>query len=174
VSTQTLSATRRTVDRSQCLPVGFGGENSVPIGSELQNADGVDSRRLTVTHPMRIIAIDHVQLVMPPGGEDAARAFYADVLGLEEVSKPGALAGRGGAWFQTGSVRLHLGVEADFRPARKAHPALEVDDLAALIARCESAGHPVTRDVMVAGMDRVHVLDPFGNRIELLERQARG
>jgi catechol 2,3-dioxygenase-like lactoylglutathione lyase family enzyme len=123
---------------------------------------------------MRIVGVDHVQLAMPAGGEDAARRFYGDVLGLEEVPKPAALAGRGGAWFQIGEVRLHLGVEADFRPARKAHPALRVEGLTALIVRCVDAGYPVERDVPLPGLDRVHVADPFGNRIELIElRNAR-
>jgi catechol 2,3-dioxygenase-like lactoylglutathione lyase family enzyme len=119
---------------------------------------------------VRIVAIDHVQLAMPPGGEDAARRFYRDVLQLAEVPKPSALAGRGGVWFESGAVALHLGVEADFRPARKAHPALRVAGLADLIARCEAAGIPVTRDVALPGCERVHVADPFGNRIEFVER----
>jgi catechol 2,3-dioxygenase-like lactoylglutathione lyase family enzyme len=118
----------------------------------------------------RIIAIDHVQLAMPAGGEDVARGFYEGILGLDELPKPAELAGRGGAWFAAGHVQVHLGVEADFRPARKAHPALEVRGLAALVARCEAAGIAVTRDVPLPGMDRVHVSDPFGNRIELVER----
>lgn len=82
---------------------------------------------------MSIVAIDHVQLSMPPGGEEVARTFYAEMLGMTEVPKPAALAKRGGVWFANGAVRIHLGVEADFRPARKAHPALRVnrlDDLA--------------------------------------------
>ncbi len=119
--------------------------------------------------PSRLIAIDHVQLAMPAGGEDAARAFYCGVLGLTEVPKPAALAGRGGAWFVAGAVQIHLGVEADFRPARKAHPALRVEGLGGLVARCEAAGHPIARDVPLPGQQRVHVTDPFGNRIELLE-----
>jgi catechol 2,3-dioxygenase-like lactoylglutathione lyase family enzyme len=119
---------------------------------------------------VRIVAIDHVQLAMPEGGEDAARAFYAGVLGLAEVPKPAELAGRGGAWFAAGRVQVHLGVEADFRPARKAHVALQVEGLMALVARCQAAGVTVARDVPLPGMDRVHVADPFGNRIELVER----
>jgi 4-hydroxyphenylpyruvate dioxygenase-like putative hemolysin len=86
---------------------------------------------------VRIISIDHVQLAMPAGGEAVARRFYGDVLGFEEVPKPAALAGRGGVWFQSGVVQLHLGVEADFRPARKAHPALRVEGLPALIELVE-------------------------------------
>ena len=121
---------------------------------------------------VRILAIDHVQLAMPEGGEDAARAFYAGVLGLAEVPKPAELAGRGGAWFAAGRVQVHLGVEADFRPARKAHVALQVEGLTALMARCQAAGVTVARDVPLPGMDRVHVADPFGNRIELVERRS--
>ena len=111
---------------------------------------------------------------MPAGGEEAARRFYGDVLGFEEVPKPAALAGRGGAWFRSGGVHLHLGVEPDFRPARKAHPALRVEGLTALIVRCVNAGHPVERDVPLPGLERVHVADPFGNRIELLELRDAG
>jgi catechol 2,3-dioxygenase-like lactoylglutathione lyase family enzyme len=123
---------------------------------------------------MRIIGVDHVQLAMPAGGEDAARRFYGDVLGFEEVAKPSALAGRGGAWFRSGGVQLHLGVEADFRPARKAHPAFRVEGLTALIVRCVDAGYPVERAVPLPGLERVHVADPFGNRIELIEVRNAG
>jgi catechol 2,3-dioxygenase-like lactoylglutathione lyase family enzyme len=119
---------------------------------------------------MTIYGLDHVQLAMPPGEEDRARAFYRDGLGLIEVPKPQALAGRGGVWFEGGAARIHLGVEAEFRPARKAHPALLVDDLAALLRRCEQAGYAVTTDVPLEGYRRAHVFDPFGNRIEVLER----
>jgi catechol 2,3-dioxygenase-like lactoylglutathione lyase family enzyme len=118
---------------------------------------------------MRIVGIDHVQLAMPAGGEDAARRFYRDVLGFDEISKPAALSGRGGAWFRSGDVQLHLGVETDFRPAHKAHPALRVEGLTALIVRCVDAGYPVERDVPLPGLERAHVADPFGNRIEFIE-----
>ena len=118
---------------------------------------------------MRIVGIDHVQLAMPEGGEDAARRFYRDVLGFDEISKPAALSGRGGAWFRSGDAQLHLGVEIDFRPAHKAHPALRVEGLTALIVRCVDAGYPVERDVPLPGLERVHVADPFGNRIELIQ-----
>lgn len=116
-----------------------------------------------------LLAIDHVQLAMPEGGEAAARAFYSDLLGLPEVPKPAPLAARGGCWFERDAVRLHLGVEQDFRPARKAHPALLVDDLAALTARLARAGVPVRPDHELAGVERCHVDDPFGNRIELIQ-----
>lgn len=118
---------------------------------------------------MRIVALDHVQLAMPAGGEDAARHFYGGVLGLEEIPKPVELAGRGGAWFRSGGVHLHLGVDADFRPARKAHPALRVEGLTTLVVRCVDAGYPVERDVPLPGLERVHVADPFGNRLEFVE-----
>jgi len=122
---------------------------------------------------MTIHAIDHVQLAMPPGEEDKARAFYADLLGFREIQKPASLAGRGGAWFEAGEARIHLGVDTDFHPARKAHPALLVDDLAALLSRLEAAGVTITRDVALEEYERAHVLDPFGNRIELMEKMLQ-
>jgi len=121
---------------------------------------------------MRVYAIDHVQLAMPLGGEMRARAFYSGILGLDELPKPAELAGRGGAWFGNGAVTIHLGVEQEFRPARKAHPALLIKGLAELVTRLEDAGHPIQRDVQLAGYERVHVSDPFGNRIELMEQIA--
>jgi catechol 2,3-dioxygenase-like lactoylglutathione lyase family enzyme len=117
---------------------------------------------------MAILAIEHVQLAMPPGGEGDARAFYAGLLGIPEVPKPPELAKRGGVWFEAGALKIHLGVEADFRPARKAHPALLVGDLRALVDRLRAAGVDV-RDDPLDGHYRVYVADPFGNRIELLE-----
>lgn len=118
---------------------------------------------------MPIVAIDHVQLAMPAGGEEAARRFYAGLLGLPEVAKPPHLAARGGCWFESAVVKLHLGVEADFRPARKAHPALCVDGLVALVARLRAAGVDIVDDEPLEGHHRVYVFDPFGNRLELLE-----
>ncbi len=118
---------------------------------------------------MPLVAIDHVQLAMPPGGEDDARSFYRDLLGLPEQPKPPNLARRGGCWFESPTVKVHLGVEADFRPARKAHPALLVRDLPALVATLRGSGVLVRDDEPLAGFDRVYVDDPFGNRIELLE-----
>ena len=117
---------------------------------------------------MTIVGIDHVQLAMPAGREDEARAFYGGVLGIPEKAKPEELARRGGVWFESDAVKLHLGVEADFRPARKAHPALLVRDLRALVARLCGAGIDVVEDAL-AGYDRVYVADPFGNRLELME-----
>ncbi|HSS47874.1 MAG TPA: VOC family protein [Thermoanaerobaculia bacterium] len=122
---------------------------------------------------MGVTGLHHVQLAMPRGREDDARAFYAGVLGFEEVPKPENLAGRGGAWFRSGSAEVHLGVEDDFRPARKAHPAFLVEDLAGLVKRCEEAGYQVqSGDEPLAGYDRGYVADLFGNRIEIL--QAKG
>ncbi|MBN2906670.1 MAG: glyoxalase [Rhodobacteraceae bacterium] len=114
-------------------------------------------------------ALHHVQLAMPQGGEDAARRFYGDLLGLAEHDKPAALAARGGVWFGRGEVRLHLGVEAGFVPARKAHPALLVRGLDELAARLERAGVALCWDGDLPGMRRFYVEDPFGNRIEMLE-----
>lgn len=118
-----------------------------------------------------VTAIHHVQLAMPPGEERAGRRFYGDLLRLPEVYKPAELAARGGVWFRSGAVEVHLGVEGDgFRPARKAHPALLVNGLEALRAVLEGAGYPTEEDVQLEGYRRCFVRDPFGNRIELLER----
>lgn len=119
---------------------------------------------------MPILSLDHVQLAMPPGGEAQARAFYATVLGLIEVPKPAHLAVRGGCWFERGAVRIHLGVDKDFRAARKAHPALLVDDLRALAAALIAAGFATRDGEPLEGYVRIDVNDPFGNRIELMER----
>ena len=116
-----------------------------------------------------ILAIDHVQLAMPAGEEEKAREFYAGVLGLSEVPKPAVLAGRGGVWFASGPVQVHLGVEADFRPARKAHPAFRVQDLEALALRCRAAGYEPAFDTDLPGCSRFYVADPFGNRLEFLK-----
>jgi len=122
----------------------------------------------------RIHGLDHVQLAMPPGKEDEARNFYAGVLGLTEVPKPANLAARGGLWFEGGSLRLHMGVEPDFHPARKAHPALLVENLEALTAHLERSGVSIVRDEPLEGYHRIHISDPFGNRIELLEPVITG
>ncbi len=118
---------------------------------------------------MPIVALDHVQLAMPPGREAEARAFYQGLLGLPEVPKPPNLAKRGGCWFERGEVKVHLGVEQEFRPARKAHPALRVRDLASVRAALEAGGVAVRHDEPLEGYERCYVDDPFGNRIELLE-----
>ena len=117
----------------------------------------------------QILELDHVQLAMPAGQEHLARAFYSDVLGLSEDPKPANLAARGGVWFRGGSARLHLGVEAEFRAARKAHPALLVRGLAELAVKCRDAGFEPVIDEPLPGFERCYVFDPFGNRLELLE-----
>jgi catechol 2,3-dioxygenase-like lactoylglutathione lyase family enzyme len=124
---------------------------------------------------MRILKLDHVQLAMPSGKEDAARAFYQDTLGIPEQIKPRHLAARGGCWFERGPLKVHLGVEKDFVPARKAHPAFVVEDLPNLVARLERAGYRVVEDQPLEGFERRYVDDPFGNRIELMEpsRQSK-
>ncbi|MBX9700474.1 MAG: glyoxalase [Acetobacteraceae bacterium] len=135
---------------------------------------GGSTRRPGRTGAVTLRALHHVQLAMPPGGEAAARAFYAGLLGLAEVAKPAALAGRGGCWFESGPVRVHLGVEADFRPARKAHPAFLVTGLDGLAARLAAAGHPAQGDEPLPGWQRLFLDDPFGNRIELMEEADGG
>lgn len=119
--------------------------------------------------PGKILAIDHVQLAMPEGGEAEARYFYRDLLGIPEAAKPANLAARGGCWFEHASLKIHLGVEKAFSPARKAHPAFIVDDLFVLIARLDAAGFEATADEPLVGFVRRYVSDPFGNRIELLQ-----
>ena len=117
-----------------------------------------------------ITGIHHIQLAMPPDEEEAGREFYGDLLGLPEVPKPSELAPRGGLWFRSGSLEVHLGVEReDFSPARKAHPAFLVSDLDALRERLEAAGYRIDEDVQLEGYRRFHVRDPFGNRLELVE-----
>ncbi len=119
---------------------------------------------------MPLYAIDHLQLALPPQSEETARAFYVTMLGFAEVAKPAALAGRGGLWLVQEQISLHLGVEQEFRPARKAHPAFLVDDLDPLVARCQAAGYETNTDEPpLDGYRRAHVYDPFGNRIELME-----
>lgn len=105
---------------------------------------------------------------MPPAEEEQVRAFYGKLLGMVEIEKPDELKKRGGCWFQSGIVQIHLGVEAEFRPARKAHPALRCVDYDRLTARLKSAGVEVTEDSTIPGVRRCHISDPFGNRIELI------
>jgi len=114
------------------------------------------------------LAIDHVQLVIPPGSEDTARGFYRDLLGMSEIPKPPALVAQGGAWFSSGSVNIHLGVELDFRPAAKAHPALLCADYDQLVETLRTAGVALKVDERIPGVRRCHIFDPFGNRIELV------
>ena len=115
-----------------------------------------------------IVRLDHVQLAMPPAREAEAEAFYAGLLGLTRRPKPEPMASRGGCWFESGPVALHLGVEEDFRPARKAHPALVVRDLPALAATLAAAGVEVRPNSDAAPGRGAYVDDPFGNRIELV------
>jgi catechol 2,3-dioxygenase-like lactoylglutathione lyase family enzyme len=120
---------------------------------------------------MTILSIDHIQIAIPKEGEEKARGFYIHVLGFVEIPKPAELARRGGAWFQVAGVQLHLGVEADFRPARKAHPAFLVDNLDELMNKAQSNGFEIdTSQPPLDGYQRAHVFDPFGNRIELMEK----
>lgn len=123
-------------------------------------------------------AIHHVQLAIPPGGEDEARAFYGGLLGMTERSKPPVLAARGGCWFRTGpesednagAVEIHLGVEDPFVPAKKAHPGLLVEDVDALAALLAGHGYPVTWDESIPGRRRFHSADAHGNRLEFIQR----
>jgi ubiquinone/menaquinone biosynthesis C-methylase UbiE len=119
-----------------------------------------------------IIGLDHVHLTAPRGAEERARAFYGGVIGMVEVAKPEALAGRGGVWFQCGDQQLHIGVEDEFQPQRKAHPAFRVHDLAALRARLEAADAPIAEDVPLPGKLRCETRDPFGNRVEFQQLLA--
>lgn len=119
-----------------------------------------------------ILALHHIQIVMPKGGEAEARHFYGSILGLPEVEKPEPLRARGGVWFETQNVGLHIGVEEPFIAARKAHPAFQVGSLAETIQRMEAHEVPYRRDIDLPGIQRIYISDPFGNRIELLELVA--
>jgi catechol 2,3-dioxygenase-like lactoylglutathione lyase family enzyme len=114
------------------------------------------------------LAFDHVQLAMPPGREDDARAFYVSVCGMTELPKPAELAQRGGAWFASGELQLHLGIEPGFQPSAKAHLAIRCADLDGLLVRLGTAGCDVREDANLPGLRRAFVNDPFGNRIELI------
>ena len=116
-----------------------------------------------------LTALDHVQLAAPPSSEDLLRPYYVDALGMTERPKPPALAANGGCWFQAGAVQLHLGIEEDFRPAKKAHPGLRVTGIEALAARLEAHGAHVTWDSGLPGHRRFYSSDPVGNRLEFLE-----
>ena len=118
---------------------------------------------------MTVLRLDHVQLAMPAGKEAAAIQFYEGVLGIPHVAKPEHLAVRGGCWFERRDLKVHLGVEADFKPATKAHPAFLVDDARAMARAITAAGYKVTDDEPLQGYDRVYAYDPFGNRIELMQ-----
>ena len=118
---------------------------------------------------MPVRRIDHILIAMPAGREEEARAFYHGMLGFAEKTKPPQLVARGGCWFESGTVTVHLGVDKNFVAARKAHPAFIVDDLDGLETKLKETGYKVTEDEPIAGCDRRHVEDPFGNRIELIE-----
>jgi catechol 2,3-dioxygenase-like lactoylglutathione lyase family enzyme len=121
-----------------------------------------------------LVGLDHIQIAIPAEGENVARRFCGELLGLREVAKPASLAERGGCWFVGPGVHLHLGVEEPFAPARRAHPAFLVDDMAELLGRLEAAGTAVTRDDALRDIDRAYVADPFGNRIELIAAEDAG
>lgn len=122
----------------------------------------------------QIYGIGHVQIAMPMGAEDQARSFYRDLLGLKEIPKPAQLAVRGGVWFACGPVQLHLGADANFLPAKKAHPALLVEDLDYFMRRLRQAGHEATLAEPMEYFERAFTADPFGNRIELMQARAAG
>ena len=114
-------------------------------------------------------AVDHVQIAIPAGGEETARPFYRDLLGLRETPKPADMAARGGAWFEHGDVHVHLGVETDFRANTKAHVAFRVADVDSLVARAAAAGFAANNEPLIDGYDqRAFIYDPFGNRLEFL------
>ena len=125
---------------------------------------------MTTSVPTVFEGIDHVQIAAPPGCEEEVRRFFGELVGLEELRKPAALQARGGVWFRCGEEQLHVGVQADFAPARKAHPAFRVRGLDELRARLEAAGSPTHEDgAEIPGLRRFHVHDPFGNRLEFVE-----
>jgi catechol 2,3-dioxygenase-like lactoylglutathione lyase family enzyme len=119
---------------------------------------------------MPVTGLDHILIAIPESSEDEARRFYVGLLGLTEIEKPKSLAGRGGLWLMAGPKPIHIGTEAGFIPPKRAHPGFLVDDLAAMIEVLRQAGADLTFDVPLPGYDRVHVRDPFGNRLELLQK----
>lgn len=126
--------------------------------------------RFSVTQGvLMLLGLDHIQLTIPAGGEEAARQFYGELLGLTEIPKPAPLAARGGCWFGGAGLQLHLGVEEPFAPARKAHPAFLVSHLAALRERLALAGVAIVPDESVPNVRRFYASDPFGNRLEFIQ-----
>ena len=119
---------------------------------------------------MRVTRLDHLQIAAPPGCEEAAREFYGGILGLQEIEKPEPLRSRGGCWFSCGSQQLHLGVEQDFRPAKKAHPAFVAADLDELRNELSARGINVVEDASIPGVRRFFAEDPWGNRLEFVEQ----
>jgi len=122
---------------------------------------------------VEILGIDHIQIAMPANGEDLARKFYGELLGLVEIDKPAELASRGGCWFKLDGFGIHLGVDEDFRPARKAHPAFAVTDLDALKTKMTAAGVQIKIDPATSNTKRFHAQDPFGNRLEFIQDGGR-
>lgn len=118
---------------------------------------------------MAVVGLEHIQLAIPEGGEEKARKFFSDLLGMKEVPKPSNLS-PSGCWFKSGSLNLHVGVDPNFRPASKAHPALLVDDLEYIERQLVAAGYPIATDQPVAGYLRFFTYDPFGNRIEMMQK----
>jgi catechol 2,3-dioxygenase-like lactoylglutathione lyase family enzyme len=114
-------------------------------------------------------AIDHIQLAAPKGSEDTARKFFKDILGFDEVEKPEELKKRGGVWFTFGNYQIHIGIEESFSPAKKAHPAFEVENIEELKNHLITNGVNVIEDDKLPGAKRFYISDPFGNRMELLE-----
>lgn len=114
-------------------------------------------------------SLDHVQLAIGPGDEERCDAFYVGLLGFSTLEKPPVLAARGGRWYRRDGATLHLGVEDGFSPAKKAHPALAVDDYDELLARLGASGYEATPDESIPGRRRCHVSDPVGNRLELID-----
>jgi predicted enzyme related to lactoylglutathione lyase len=121
---------------------------------------------------MPILSLDHVQIAIPVASEDRARPFYSGILGFTEIEKPPQMAERKSIWFVAGAANLHLGIEPDFHPAKRAHPAFVVDGLDAILAACARAGLTTKPDTSCNGFRRIHVFDPFGNRLELMERSV--
>jgi catechol 2,3-dioxygenase-like lactoylglutathione lyase family enzyme len=119
-----------------------------------------------------IVRIDHLQIAAPMGSEPAAREFYGSILGLAEILKPASLRDRGGCWFQCGDQQLHIGVEPDFHPAKKAHPAFAVSDLARLRESLQAHAVKITDHNSLPGTRRFYTEDPWGNRLEFLEQSS--
>lgn len=163
-----VGGTPRIMEPDKCTAIGWFTLDALPAPLSQATEDDV---RVYVAHTSGagVVGIDHIQLAMPQNGEEQARAFYVELLGLQEIAKPAPLAPRGGCWFEQSGAQIHLGVEEPFAPARKAHPALLVGNLDAWMARFEAAGIAITLDETVAGRRRFYVNDPFGNRIELLQ-----
>jgi catechol-2,3-dioxygenase len=121
----------------------------------------------------QFLKLDHVQIAAPPDCEVAARRFYGEIIGLPEVPKPPVLRSRGGVWFQVSGEQLHIGVEQDFQPARKAHPAFATENLNDMATRLQNAGYEITWDEALPEARRFYVNDPWGNRVEFLETEKR-